>query len=1133
MGYVRSPFRPWRDRLNEFRGSQEGGSCRADFSADAMETRPGGGCERVADSGALAEDRRDRDDEADMADVGEEDRVPSGATSGDEPHLWSGLRGGTGTELGLYARKRATVTERDIHREFDLAHANSGVLARVKSEASSRWRNFSCMHFLVSMFPILSVLKTYKRSYLNADFFSGISAGVMAVPMGMSYAMLANLPPQYGLYVGLFYPLFYMLMGTGKHVVVGVSAIEDLLAGEAVSRILGAKEVLSQLDSQRKLALDASLTDRSLQEALLKNVERQEALLAQARVDISIGLCVCIGIIYLIMRVLQAGLLADLLSVPVLSGFSTASAFLIGTSQLKHMTGLTVPPDVENADFKIIRQWWYCLSHLAEWNGAAVGICCASIAVLALCKFLSRRYCKCFPLPGPLIIVAIFTTLTYLCRLDESHGLKVIGRIPDGFPAARLPSFYVPVFNSNDLSDEVTYRLAFLDMLREAIPLTAMFFIIHISIAKTITQQKKTYQIDPDQELVALAVCNFLGSMFQCFPCAASLSRTSVVSATGAVTQLHNLSNVFVIVLTLSLITPLLHFLPNAVLAAVVLFGVYGMMDFREFFRLCRIGGLDVLLWLVCFFITVIFGAMEGILASIVLSLLWLLRKTARPQCSVLGRLPQTYIYRNVARFPMAKEEPGIKIVRFDASLNFSNSDYFDARVRQKLEASTRYLIVDGSSINDLDVTSIRMLQRLCAYLKQNGVTMLFANWKGPMRDFLQRAQFYETLLPENCFLSLHDAVFWAKQKLAAQKKVGVCKRKGGEGGEMASTARHATAPLEPFYWLSEQGKASPPPAAAADIENARSLSCLPTSEGFLPSDHASVGDAASSPVVIVDTDGLEKSKRARPALGIGEVDGSSASRSGLSRKRSKYLPLPRGALTGARRNSAPQRPAALTKVSPGVEPNAVARGAGGTERTKEPLLSPADSEPRRARAGTEAVSTTEEMLSQRMKECGVLEREDASAGFRGAGSSLVSVSLPARTARGADPIAHVVAAQRRLSSAASTARATEAGEDEDFSAFVRPSHAFGARGAAHPRGDDAGGVSAQRAEWGWDGLSACSPGMIRLVTEVTGSGSHVNWGVLRTGGDSLPASFSSDCICEPETAVVQLPNADARGTDA
>lgn len=185
--------------------------------------------------------------------------------------------------------------------------------------------------------------------------------------MGMSYALLAKLPAQYGLYVGLFYPLIYMILGTGIHVNVGVSAIEDLLAGEAVSRIIGEKDILSQLELQKKAFDDLKLNesgalqgggDAALQDQrnlLWNEIKMQEALLLQNRIDISIGLCVCVGIVYVIMRIVQAGLLADLLSVPVLSGFSTASAFLIGTSQLRHLTGLIVPPDVENADFKILR----------------------------------------------------------------------------------------------------------------------------------------------------------------------------------------------------------------------------------------------------------------------------------------------------------------------------------------------------------------------------------------------------------------------------------------------------------------------------------------------------------------------------------------------------------------------------------------------------------------------------------------------------------------------------------------------------------------------------------------------------------------------------------------------------------
>ncbi|CBZ55213.1 hypothetical protein NCLIV_056370 [Neospora caninum Liverpool] len=987
------------------------------------------------------------------------------------------------------------MTERDIHREFDLGKGAGGVVTRVKAEARSRWRKFSWAQLLVSTFPIIGAIKTYSRHQLNADFFSGISAGVMAVPMGMSYAMLANLPPQFGLYVGLFYPLFYMLMGTGKHVVVGVSAIEDLLAGEAVSRIIGEREFVSQLESQKKLLLDEGLADSALQDALLRRIESQEAILAQARIDISIGLCVCVGVVYVIMRVLQAGLLADLLSVPVLSGFSTASAFLIGTSQLKHMTGLVVPADVENADFKIIRQWWHCFSNISQWNGMAVGICCLSIGILAICKFLSRRYFKCFPLPGPLIVVAIFTAITYLCRLDEKFGVKVIGLIPDGFPSARLPSFYVPVLPASDLDGSaVTYRLAFLDVLREAFPLTVMFFIIHISIAKTITQQKKTYQIDPDQELTALAFCNFLGSFFQCFPCATSLSRTSVVSATGAHTQLHNISNVLVMILTLSLITPLLYFLPNAVLAAVVLFGVYGMMDFSEFFRLCRIGGLDVLLWLVCFFITIVFGAMEGILASIVLSLLWLLRKTARPQCIVLGRLPQTYIYRNIERFRMAKEEPGIKVVRFDASLNFSNSDYFDSRVRQKLEPSTRYLIIDGSSINDLDVTSIRMLQRLCAYLRQQGIIMLFANWKGPMRDFLQRAQFYETLPPEHCFLSLHDAVFWAKRKLAAEQKL------AREGEHSSLTARDAAAPLEPFYWQSKRGGTSDvrmlPEGVAGAVEAGQSLSCLPTTECVVPSLDLSVATCTASPVVCVDEAEKDSSKRSR------EDRREEGERLGSLAKVHKQ----NGTLSIVAPPGSPTGEGAAGSLIP-VELSAVACGSE-IATLPQSLSRPGGPDPSQTRREGEERARYDARNAACRVERGVTGPPSSSP----SSTVVQDDSTPGEPARRRSFSEVFPCLVRRLSSVASTAKTTEADGDaapnpNSAAASLSPSRANlrGSKTFSNTRHRGARASATQRVEWGWDGLSACDPGMIRVVTEVTGTGRSVNWAVLQTGRDSLP----------------------------
>lgn len=671
---------------------------------------------------------------------------------------------GTSTPLPQH---RKTLTEDDIHREFSTSEVREGIFRRLWKFS----RRFSAVRCLKSSVPLQEVLRSYKLRYLLPDLFAGISEGVMAIPQGMSYALLARLPPQFGLYVNLIYPLIYMLFGTGRHVAVGVSAIEDLLLGESVTRVIGERERLEDISLTRSLANDPK-TSAETRATLSEIANMNETLLMENRIAISIGMCVCVGLVFALMRILQAGLLADLLAVPVLSGFSTASAFLIGTSQLKHVLGLSIPASLEDGGFKLVRQWWYCITHIHEANWVAVVICFSSICILAICKFLNKRYFKSVPLPGPLLIVIIFTALSAGLGLEKSAGIKVIGVIPSGFPSPKAPTFSTSFAMITEGGESfIVHRNVFLTMLREALALTAMFFVIHISIAKTITQQKKTYHIRPDQELVALSCCNFVGSCFQCFPNATSLSRTCVVSSAGAFTQLHQVSNALVLVFTLSFMTPLLYALPTAVLGAVVLFGVYGMLDFKEFFRLAKTGGLDVLLWLVCFLITVILGAMEGILVSILLSLLWLLQKTARPSYCVLGRLPDTFIYRNIKRFPMALQEEGIRILRFDASLNFSNSDFFESRVLQSLLLSTRIVIIDGSSINDMDVTAIRMLERLVQTLREKGIILLFANWKGPMRDFLQKASFYDVLPPEHCFLSLPDSVFWAKRKLRLSHK--------------------------------------------------------------------------------------------------------------------------------------------------------------------------------------------------------------------------------------------------------------------------------------------------------------------------------------------------------------------------
>ncbi|KAF8821303.1 hypothetical protein IE077_002179, partial [Cardiosporidium cionae] len=203
------------------------------------------------------------------------------------------------------AKGASTVTERDIERNFPFIAPSEGCTGKYGRKMRNMIPKCS-FDLLLSIFPIASVLQTYSKENILPDLTSGISEGIMAVPQGMSYALLANMPPQYGLYNGLMFPLVYLIFGTSMHASLGVSSIENIL------------------------------TAQSIQQANFQN----ETL----RIEATIALSLCVGIIQILLGFLESGVLSSLLADSVLSGFTTASAFIIGTSQLKHVFDFSPPP---------------------------------------------------------------------------------------------------------------------------------------------------------------------------------------------------------------------------------------------------------------------------------------------------------------------------------------------------------------------------------------------------------------------------------------------------------------------------------------------------------------------------------------------------------------------------------------------------------------------------------------------------------------------------------------------------------------------------------------------------------------------------------------------------------------------
>lgn len=600
------------------------------------------------------------------------------------------------------------------------------------------------------------------RKSLLPDILAGISVGAMSIPMGMSYAALAGLDYQYGLYNNFIYPIIYFMFGTSRHAVLGVSAMENIMLGQAINKILGARN-----DNMN------------------------------ARINTALALGVLSSVIFLGFRLCRLAVLADLLADPVLSGFGTASAFLIGSSQMKHVLNL---PDIKST-WGFPETWYYILGNMPEWDLTALLTTGISLVFLYLLKSLMKtRICKRVKVPGPLILV---TLSCLLCWGYQNIGLKIVGPIPQG-----LPSVSWPKMKFDDSVDDDLPTL--IPLLLQALKLSSLYFIIHISVAKTIAI-RHNYLLNMAQELNAYAICNLVGSTLSAFPPATSLSRSSVTESLGVKTHWHGVAAGLIVMVTLLFLTEPLAYLPMPVLASVVLFGVMRMADFGKLARLWKlqltsweasgkIGGgqntPDLLLWITSFLITLFIGATEGIIISVIVSLVWVGKRIVRPEFVQLGRLPGSEIYRNLLRFPDAQVDPGIIIYRIDAPINFSNAAYLESSTkaaivthfgskisttRQKLTRKRPILeppfffILDCSSVNSLDDTAISSIHRLSKFAANYQCTIAFANWKGPQRDYLDRAgnsgqsqisfssEFYRIVPPQRCFLSNHDAVLWAK----------------------------------------------------------------------------------------------------------------------------------------------------------------------------------------------------------------------------------------------------------------------------------------------------------------------------------------------------------------------------------
>ncbi|NVK52530.1 MAG: solute carrier family 26 protein [Flavobacteriaceae bacterium] len=551
------------------------------------------------------------------------------------------------------------------------------------------------------VFPILEWLPNYTASRFRGDFVAGITVGIVLIPQGIAYALIAGLPPIYGLYAALVPQVVYAVFGSSRQVAIGPVAMDSLIVATGVSAI-----ALTGSDSY---------------------------------IAIAILLALVVGCIQFLMGVFRLGFIVNFLSRPVISGFTSAAALIIGFNQFRNLVGVDF---VRSNQIQIvIADIW---NQIASLNIHTTTIGVSAIVLIIILRKINKK------IPSALIVVILGIIAIKLLGKGVAD-VAIVKEIPSG-----LPTFSMPVIEIEQIRE----------LLPIALTLVLVGYLEIISIGKSLEAKQDEYKVRPSQELIALGLGNMIGSFFKAYPTTSSFSRSAINQESGATTGMAALVSVVMVILTLLFLTPVFYYLPQAVLAAIIIVAVFGLVNIKEAIKLWKSNNLDFWLLLTTFTATLFLGIEYGIFAGVGLSIIILIFRTSKPYIAVLGAVPDSDFYKNSERFKNVIIEDDILVIRFDAQLFFANASYFRDNLdvlAEKKGAALKLIVIDSESINRVDSTGAEMLMDRVKYYQKKGITFYFAGVKGPVRDTLFRAGLLQIIDINHFFMNIYTAVKFYK----------------------------------------------------------------------------------------------------------------------------------------------------------------------------------------------------------------------------------------------------------------------------------------------------------------------------------------------------------------------------------
>ncbi|CAH8272634.1 unnamed protein product [Arabidopsis lyrata] len=580
-----------------------------------------------------------------------------------------------------------------------------------------------------AVFPIIGWAREYNLRKLRGDVIAGLTIASLCIPQDIGYAKLANLDPKYGLYSSFVPPLVYAGMGSSRDIAIGPVAVVSLLLGTLCQAVIDPKK--NPADYLR-LAFTATFFAGIFQAGL---------------------------------GFLRLGFLIDFLSHAAVVGFMGGAAITIALQQLKGFLGIktfTKKTDI----ISVMKSVFKNAEH--GWNWQTIVIGASFLTFLLVTKFIGKRNRRLFWVPAiaPLISVIISTFFVFITRADK-QGVQIVKHIDQGINPISAHKIF---FSGKYLTEGIRIGgIAGMVALTEA-----------VAIARTFAAMKD-YQIDGNKEMIALGTMNVVGSLTSCYIATGSFSRSAVNYMAGVQTAVSNIVMAIVVALTLEFITPLFKYTPNAILAAIIISAVLGLIDIDAAILIWRIDKLDFLACMGAFFGVIFISVEIGLLIAVVISFAKILLQVTRPRTTILGKLPNSNVYRNTLQYPDAAQISGILIIRVDSAIYFSNSNYVRERasrwVREEQEnakeegrPAIKFVIIEMSPVTDIDTSGIHSIEELLKSLEKQEIQLILANPGPVVIEKLYASKFVEEIGEKNIFLTVGDAVADCVPRLAEQQ---------------------------------------------------------------------------------------------------------------------------------------------------------------------------------------------------------------------------------------------------------------------------------------------------------------------------------------------------------------------------